>query len=132
MKFLYKRIAPGVDRPIIPIGMAIGNEMLAYEAMIDSGADLNVFPASLGEALGLDIESGERGELGGVVAGALAPYYIRTVSIVVGGHRYNRVKVAFMPNLAPYGHGLLGQRRFFDLFKVQFQFLKREIDLREV
>ncbi len=49
MEFRYKQLALGIARPIIPI--AIRNPrtqaLVRYYALVDSGADMCVLPASL-------------------------------------------------------------------------------------
>lgn len=62
MKFKYKKLAPGLIRPIIPITLHYHNQSVTYEALVDSGADMSMFPAQIGELLGIDIKSGQKGE----------------------------------------------------------------------
>jgi len=66
------------------------------------------------------------------VAGQVRPYYIHVVAIHVGGWLHENVPVGFMPELSKTGHGLLGQYGFFNLFKIQFDLPKGEIDLKEI
>lgn len=42
MKFPYKRVAPGLIRPIIPIELSYQGISIPYEVLIDSGADFCV------------------------------------------------------------------------------------------
>lgn len=61
MKFRYKEIAPQYTRPIIPIEIINEkdrSQSIKYEVLVDSGADLNIFDAEIGEAIGIDISSG--------------------------------------------------------------------------
>ena len=39
MKFSYKKIAPGIIRPIIPIELIHKDISVPYEVLVDSGAD---------------------------------------------------------------------------------------------
>ena len=41
-------------RPVLPITVKSGGKAIKYGALIDSGADHNVFHAEIGEALGID------------------------------------------------------------------------------
>ena len=56
MQFLYKKfkLADGTElfKPIIPIGLLFNGKLIRYEALIDSGADFNIFNAEIGELLG--------------------------------------------------------------------------------
>jgi Aspartyl protease len=131
MKFRYKEITPDIKRPIIPIVLEHNGRSLALSALIDSGADISVFPAEVCEALGIDVGRGHEGILGGVVAGKTEKYYVHHLTLSVGGRHTDNVPVAFMPNLSRLGHGLLGQKGFFDLYTVKFDLLKGEIELKE-
>jgi hypothetical protein len=60
------------------------------------------------------------------------PDTLDDVEIEVGGWR-RPAAVGFMPDLAPNGHGLLGQSGFFDLFSfVKFERPKGTIELGAV
>ena len=68
MKFSYKKFAvqsrpagPAtvVVRPVIPIHIG-STHRVAYEALVDSGADYSIFHAPIGEAIGIDVRKGQR------------------------------------------------------------------------
>jgi hypothetical protein len=134
MKFAYKRFASGVERPIIPVivrNPATG-QSARYFALVDSGADVCVFAAEIGELIGLDVFGGRERMVSGVVAGEARPYYVHEVEIQVGLLR-RASAIGFMPDLAHNGHGLLGQTGFFDLFSfVKFERQNGVIELGEV
>ncbi len=127
MIFPYKRLGNGFSRPIIPIDIRSGVTTIAYEVLVDSGADFNLLPADVGESLGLSVEDGREAFVGGITDGGI-PIYIHPVSITVGGWSYN-VEMAFMPDMPAFGYGIVGQRGFFDLFTVQFDLSNERIDL---
>lgn len=81
--------------------------------------------------LGIDIKSGKHGQVSGITQGETQAYYVHPVTISVGGWKY-KTEVAFMPTLSQNGHGLLGQRGFFNLFTVKFDYSKQEIELKEI
>jgi hypothetical protein len=60
MKFPYYKIKEGVIRPIIEIELFCNDKKLRYFALIDSGADMNIFHAEIAVALGIDIEKGKK------------------------------------------------------------------------
>jgi hypothetical protein len=131
MKFVYKRFASGVERPIIPIIVRnpITQQLVRYLALVDSGADRCIFAGEIGELISLDVTTGVEHTVSGVIAGQTRPYYLHDVEIEVGGWR-RLAAVGFMPDLAPNGHGLLGQAGFFDLFSfVKFERPKGTIEL---
>jgi hypothetical protein len=87
MKFVYKRFASGVERPIIPIVIrnpATGPSV-RHLALVDSGADRCIFAGEIGELIGLAVTAGARQSVSGVVAGQMRPYYLHDVEIEVGG-----------------------------------------------
>ena len=54
---------------------------------------------------------------------------LHPVAIRVGGWAYT-VPVGFMPDMPSFGYGVVGQRGFFEFFKVTFDLLNAEIELR--
>ncbi|MBI2444702.1 MAG: aspartyl protease family protein [Candidatus Magasanikbacteria bacterium] len=129
MKFKYKKFGSGILRPVIPIGLIYQNRFVRYEVLVDSGADFCIFDAQIGELLGIDIRNGERKEVGGIT-GSVEYFYVHPVTIQVGGWPFE-IEAGFLPNIAELGHGVVGQRGFFDIFVVRFDFLKEEIELRK-
>ena len=129
MKFQYKKVAEGIWRPIITVRLANGNESFQCEALVDSGADLSLFPAVYGEGLGIDVSAGKKESIGGINTGG-GVLYEHNITISVGGHEHD-VIVGFMPDMSTQNHGILGQLGLFDLYQVTFSYLKGEIQLRE-
>lgn len=130
MKFGYKRYGPGILRPVIPVKLRHKAAEIEYEVLVDSGADLCLFDAEIGEAIGIDMKSGKQRIVTGV-GGKSSIYFVHTVEIEVGGWLH-KIEAGFMSNVAgnviPYG--LVGQRGFFDIFVVKFDLLKEEIELK--
>lgn len=117
-------------KPIISIKIkARGNE-LRYAALIDSGADFCIFDAELAEYLGLNVRSGKKEEFGGVQEAGGAEAFLHEITINVGGWDY-KMTAGFSYDIAKHGFGILGQKGFFDLFIVKFDFLKEEVELKE-
>lgn len=129
MKFKYKRYG-SILRPVMEISIKNGGQSVRYEVLIDSGADLCLFDASLAEAIGIDVERGKPQEIFGV-GGKVSIYYLHKAVIEVGGWPFE-IEAGFMPEVGgrfiPYG--LAGQRGFFDKFIVKFDLLKEEIELK--
>jgi hypothetical protein len=127
MLFNYKRYRRDPDTEITRaiIRVVLRNPQdpasfaVAYEALVDSGSDHSIFPAHVGELLGLDVSAGLPLLVGGVVAGERRPMYLHPVEMELtsGGeeHRF-LTTAAFMPELSGNGHGLLGRWGFFDRF----------------
>ena len=130
MKFPYRRLASGVERPIIPISVRNPRTRatVRYLALVDSGADNCILATEIGELIGLDIPSGKPSTISGVVAGQTRPYYLHDVEIEVGGW-WKKTTVGFMPELSKNGHGFVGRHGFFDRFSfVKFEQPKAVIE----
>jgi len=130
MQFYYKKFkldGEDVLRPIIPIGLLFNGRSVRYEALIDSGADFNIFNAEIGEILGININSGKKIKFSGI-AGKPFEVYIHNLILEVGGWQY-KIKAGFSYEISPYGFGILGQRGFFNLFKIKFVFSKGIIEI---
>ena len=129
MKFNYKTYG-SISRPVIEIILKNGENSIRYEVLVDSGADLCIFDAEIGEALGIDVQKGQKKEVFGV-GGKTSIFFLHKVDIEVGGWVY-KIEAGFMPDVAgrvmPYG--LVGQKGFFENFIVKFDLLKEEIDLK--
>ncbi len=128
MKFSYKKYGLGILRPVIPIEIAYRGRSVSYEVLVDSGADFCIFDAEIGELLGIDVEAGEKHEVSGIT-GTPEPYFVHPVTIKVGGWPYD-IQAGFLPNIAPLGYGVMGQRGFFDAFVVKFDLAKEEVELK--
>jgi hypothetical protein len=124
MRFEYKRyrqeLRAEIERPVIAILLRnVRNTTapaIAYEALIDSGSDRNVFPSELAELLGIELSATDSvHHVAGVVAGERRPIFFHPIEIEVGGLGGPTVvtTVGFMPDFSKAGYGLLGRRGFF-------------------
>ena len=131
MKFFYKkfRLDDGTEllKPIIPIGLLFNGKIINYEALIDSGADFNIFNAEIGELLGIDVRSGKKIEFSGI-AGKPFEVYLHSLTLKMGGWQY-KIIAGFSYEISPYGFGILGQKGFFNLFRVKFIYSKGVIEI---
>ena len=116
-------------KPIIPIGLTVGDKPFDYSALIDSGADFCIFDASIGEALELIVKGGKKINFGGIQEVGASEAFLHDVTIVVGGFRH-KTTVGFSYDIAKDGYGILGQKGFFDLFSVKFDLRKEEIEIK--
>src|SRR3989338_1044652 len=129
VKFKYKKIAPGLVRPIIPIDLSYKHfSPISYEALADSGADICVFPSQIGELMGINIKSGSVGQLQGVI-GKTGKIYYHDICIDIGGYQYI-VNAAFSYS-AKLQYGFLGHRGIFNKFIIQFQTRKEVVEFRQ-
>lgn len=127
MKFKYKKLAPGLIRPIIPVTLLYKDKSVIYEALVDSGADMCMFPAQIGEILGFDIEDGKKGSLGGVVGKTVDAYY-HDIDIEIGGNR-THATIGFTEE-SRFDYGFLGQVGVFNYYTIHFFYRKGVVELR--
>jgi len=52
------------------------------------------------------------------------------VTLVIGGWKYPTI-VGFSDEISDDSYGILGQRGFFDIFSVKFDYQKEEIELKQ-
>ncbi len=117
-------------RPVIPVDVKLGNMIVRYDALIDSGADFNIFHGELGELLGLDVRSGRQEKFNGIQANQSSEAFLHEVAVSVGGRDF-RTTVWFSYDIAPQGYGILGEKGFFDIFVVRFDLIKEEVELKD-
>lgn len=91
----------------------------AIEAVVDSGSQTCLFHANFGRLLGIDIESGVEGPLGGVIGGAMGKVYYHKIRALIAGESYE-IAAGFSHQLSCAG--LLGQVGFFDHFITTFDY----------
>jgi len=114
-------------RPVIPVTLINGDRKVTNLAIIDSGADLCIFHAEIGEQIGIDIESGKVQTFSGITREQLTAYF-HNIKIGIGGHEYD-CYAGFSRDLANMPYGLLGQVGFFNLFNIVFDYNKERIEL---
>ena len=139
MKFAYQKY-PAIPnpafperkrvlRPVIPIGLLGKNgEIYHYEALIDSGADHNIFHAEIGELIGLDVRTGKPIEFWGVTGEKMKAYF-HNIKIEVGGHQH-KIYCGFVYDFKNLAYGILGQDDFFKLYAVEFDLSKERVELK--
>lgn len=119
-----------VRRPVIPIEIRYNGKSVKYLALIDSGADFCIFHAEIGEYLGINIKAGKKLDYYGII-GDKKEAFFHDVSIIVGGNEkkcYCGFSYEIDKNKMPYG--ILGQKGFFNLFKVSMDYEKEQIELK--
>jgi len=88
-----------------------------FEAIVDSGSAICLFHAQIGKSLGLNIESGDKDTLGGVVGGSVGEVY------------YHEIKLKVLADIIPITAGfsknlsvaaILGRHGFFENYIVTF------------
>jgi hypothetical protein len=113
-----------VYRPTVPIKISYeGKEFGPFQALVDSGSDRNLFPAEIGEILGIAVKKGKSSPIFGIGKVKILAY---THKIVLYLERCSfEVEVDFSyEQKVP----LLGRIGFFNQFKrVLFRERKKEV-----
>jgi hypothetical protein len=139
MKFRYRKytfqrkselLGEYAPRPVIKTHLVYEGQSIPCFAVIDSGADVCIFPADIGEQLGIDVRSGEKDFSTNLQIGVLEETFLHRVTLKIGEFYYPTV-VSFSYAPQRINYAVLGQLGFFDLFVVQFDLVKEEIELRE-
>lgn len=117
LKFDYIKIGPH-KRPIIPVRLSYKNSAINIPALIDSGADFNVFPLSIAKDIGLEINTDKPiifkgvGEKSQKLTGYMA---ILDIMFFNGGENIKfSTPIVFTNDIPSNGFSLLGETGFFD------------------
>jgi len=133
VKFKYRKInlvhpfshRQYILRPIIPVSLSSQSSAVRYEALIDSGSDFNIFPIEIAQKLNINLKKCKTIYFSGVenssVKGNISSIFISI------NHDKLKTNVVFAD--LPSTTGILGQNGFFDIFKVNFDLSKEEIEI---
>jgi len=138
MKFPYSKYFLGrpsrlfgsyVEYPTVNIDLinpSNGRIATNYIVLVDSGAAMCVFHANIAESLGIDVESVIPMPLRGV-GPFPGKHFVHTIELVLGGH-HTILEAGFSYDLnIPFG--LLGQKGFFEKFRICFDLPKRDFEI---
>lgn len=133
LKFDYIKIGQH-KRPIIPVRLTHKTSSVNIPALIDSGADFNVFPVSIAKDLGLKLNFNKPiifkgvGEKSQKLTGYLA---VLNLMIFNKGENINfSTPIVFTDDIPSNGFSLLGETGFFDhLDQVSFFYKRGKIHL---
>jgi len=127
-RFKYVKIGSYL-RPIIPITLRNEKITFDYLALIDSGADFNIFHGELAAILNIDLKRLKTMQFGGINKDTQGVGYYSVIEIGLKGGFFN-TPVVFSYDISDSGYGILGQQGFFNLFKVKFDFAAKNIQLK--
>lgn len=138
MKFRYKalEVKPSksvnkkfvVWRPIIPVFLFNNKKVIGYEAIIDSGADFNIFHSEIADILGINYKKGSKRHLFGLGSQEIKGYECETEIKVQGFDKYLS-KVVFSSQIPSNSFGVLGNKGFFNNYNVNFKYQMKVIEI---
>jgi len=123
MKFPYVFLR-GNYFSIIPVTLIAGDKTFEANAVVDSGATLSLFHASIARDMEIDVEAGKEHIFQGASAKLIG--YIHKVRLVVADKEFD-CKVAFSDELST-SFNLLGRKDVFNNFKVCFDETEKTIE----
>lgn len=128
MKYKFSYIKTGIwHRPIIPVTLRFKNIELRYLALLDSGADFNIFHGEIAKILKINLPKLKNPmAFSGIKEGATGKGYFTTIDIGIND-RYTNTPVVFSNDISSDGYGILGQQGFFNHYKISFNYLAKEI-----
>jgi hypothetical protein len=119
-------------RPEIPVDVIGPRNVETVQALIDSGSDETVFPASLADAIGVQLQwdaTGQAAAVGGHVVNLIPGSVI--LEIALGEEKYRwRTTVQFLQVEDPEQEvALLGYAGFLEFFRATLDSETRELEL---
>lgn len=115
--------------PIIPIRLINKSNHEKYidiRALIDSGADVSIFPAIIAEKIELHIDKSKVYPMGGIL-GHNFETYLHEIIFEIGGWQFESyVCFSFEEIVFP----ILGRDGFFNLFEIKMDYSKEQIELK--
>ena len=127
MIFHYFEITPKIVRPIIPIILKSQTKLMLYSALIDSGADYSIFSLDIADALGIKLQLKDKVKFIGVGRENIDGFWSK-IEIIIGDITYETH--AIFAEISEFGHGILGQKGFFDHFDVELSYKKQLIEIK--
>ena len=139
MKFWYTKLRanphltssgkPYVYIPLVDVDLFTSDRnksSLKYRVLIDSGADKCLFHGAIGEMLGLDVRSGKKSPMRGIMSKQGDVFYHNVIISLYGQEVESVVGFSYDLDIA---FGLLGQVGFFDSFRVCFDLPRRDFNV---
>jgi len=129
LKFDYIKLGK-YKRPIIPVRLSFESNSVNTPALIDSGADFNLFPMGIAESLGVKLNLDKPIIFNGV--GSKMPGmtgYMAVIDLMIfnkGEHINFTTPIIFTKEIPPNGISLLGEFGFFDHLEEVCLCYKRE------
>jgi hypothetical protein len=106
------------------VALASASAIFPCFALVDSGADDCLFPASYAMKLGLKVLAGRHYTFGGAGSTYLQDAYFFDLEMMIQNLGSYLTPIGFTTALEGHGMGVLGQNGFFDHFRVGFNLRK--------
>ena len=114
-------------RPIIPVTLLYRHKLVQFEALIDSGADYNIFHGDIAVYLGINLTHGSKRIIHGL-GGDSVKGYEHSVRLKFREYIYQST-IIFSNQLPENSLAVLGNQGFFDHFCVCFEYRHQSVTL---
>lgn len=117
-------------RPLINITLRYKKSEVNYLALLDSGADFNIFHSDLAKILKIDLKKVKQTtSFGGIQkSGTKAIAYPIKMELGIN-NEFISTLVSFSDEISMDGYGVLGQQGFFSHFSIQFEYATKKITI---
>lgn len=121
--------AVAVYKPQIKLAVQYGQEKHVLFALVDSGADVCLFPRGIADLLDIQIRKGERIDIAGI-GGTRTPFYFHEIELFLGQFHI-KTKAGFSLNDNIGVGAILGQKGFFEHFVVSYDYKNKFLEIRK-
>ena len=122
MKSSFDYIKAGLwYRPIIPVTLKSNKIEFNYLALIDSGADFNIFHADIAKILKINMSKLKNPVKFSGIKGQEGTGYFTSVDVGVN-NKFINTPVIFSNEISDNGYGILGQQGFFNNYTINFDY----------
>lgn len=127
MAYTFPYVKAGFYYRPIPIKLRHDSTLVEYRALIDSGADFNLFHGEIADILDIDLSRMRKQYIGGVGGSTIGYPYFLDICV---NKAFHKAQVIFSYDIPLKGFGLLGQIGFFDHYIVEFNLTKKMVVLK--
>ncbi len=129
MKHKFDYLKTGLwYRPIIPVTLRFNKIEFNYLALLDSGADFNIFHSDIAKILKIDLSKLKNHvDFSGINGKGVG--YFTSIDVGVKNDFVKNTPVIFSRDISDSGYGILGQQGFFNNFEIEFNYKTKKIFL---
>jgi len=117
-----------IYRPIIPVTITYKKKLVVFQTLIDSGADYNIFHGDIAAYLGINLTKGSKKNISGLSGGKIKGY-THKVHLKIN-QCYFPSEITFSNQIPDNALAVLGNKGFFNKFKVTFNLKELKINLK--
>ncbi len=131
MKYKFPYVKAGIwYRPIIPVTIRYLKREISYLALLDSGADFNIFHGDIAKLLKIDLSKQKNSmSFGGIREGSIGKGYFMPLELGINNIFFTTTAV-FSNDISNNGYGILGEQGFFHNFKILFNYPSKNIEIQ--